>query len=179
MEVSKPLGVLIVDDHAVVRAGLSLLLEREGIVPLGQASTAQAAVERAAELCPQVVLLDVTMPGESGIDAIPRILESSPETKVVVLSMHNDPSYVSRAFDAGAQGYLLKEAADTELVTAVRQVAAGESYLSPTLGARVVAAERTHQAEAAADPLSPREHEVLRLLALGHTNHEIDRKSVV
>jgi two-component system, NarL family, response regulator NreC len=162
-----PLRVVLADDHAVVRAGLRLLLEREdGIVPLAEAATT-------AKLHPDVALVDVTMPDGNGIDVIPKLLESSPETKVVVLTMHDDPWYVHHAFEAGARGYVVKEAADTELVAAIRDVAAGETYLSPTLGARVVADERRQRAEAEADPLSPREHEVLRLLALGNTNQEI------
>jgi two-component system response regulator NreC len=113
------------------------------------------------------------MPGESGIEAIPKLLEASPETKILVLSMHDDPRYVRAAFAAGANGYVLKEAADSEVVAAIRQVAAGGSYVNPALGARLVAADAQERAEADADPLSEREHEVLRLLALGHTNQEI------
>ncbi len=169
-----PLRVVLADDHAVVRAGLRLLLERaDGIMPLAEAATAEETVACVARLHPDVALIDVTMPDGSGIDVIPQLLESSPETKVVVLTMHDDPWYVHHAFEAGARGYVVKEAADAELVAAIRDVAAGETYLSPTLGARVVADERRQRAEADADPLSPREHEVLRLLALGHTNQEI------
>jgi DNA-binding NarL/FixJ family response regulator len=165
---------VIADDHAVVRAGLLLLLGREaGIEPVGEAATANEAVERAAELQPDVVLIDVTMPGESGITAIPRLLAGAPATKVLVLSMHDDPRYVRDAFAAGASGYVLKEAADAELVAAIRQVATGGSYVNPALGARLAAAETRAQSTAASDPLSEREHEVLRLLALGHTNQEI------
>jgi two-component system, NarL family, response regulator NreC len=168
------LRVVLADDHAVVRAGLRLLLDREeGIMPVAEASTTAETVECVKKLRPDVALVDVTMPDGNGIDIIPRLLESSPETKVVVLTMHDDPWYVHHAFAAGARGYVVKEAADAELVAAIRDVAAGETYLSPTLGARVVADERRQRAEAEADPLSPREHEVLRLLALGNTNQEI------
>jgi two-component system response regulator NreC len=171
---AEPLRVLIADDHAVVRAGLRVLLEREdGIQPVAEAATAQEAVEAAVSHRPDVVLMDVTMPGESGIDAIPRLLAGSPESKVLVLSMHDDPRYVRGAFAAGASGYILKEAADAELVAAIREVAAGATYVNPALGARMIAADTKQQAEAQADPLSEREHEVLRLLALGHTNQEI------
>jgi two-component system response regulator NreC len=168
---------VIADDHAVVRAGLLLLLGREaGIEPVGEAANANEAVQRAAEHQPDVVLMDVTMPGESGIEAIPRLLAGSPATKVLVLSMHDDPRYVRDAFAAGASGYVLKEAADAELVAAIRQVAAGGSYVNPALGARFAAAETKEHIAAAADPLSEREHEVLVLLALGHTNQEIAGK---
>jgi two-component system response regulator NreC len=166
--------VLIVDDHAVVRSGLRLLLEREdGIHAVDEASNADEALFRTIEHKPEVVLIDVTMQGASGIEAIPKLLEASPDSKVLVLSMHDDPGYVRDAFAAGASGYVLKEAADTEVVSAIRQVAAGGSYVNPALGARMVAAAAKDTAEAQADPLSEREHEVLRLLALGHTNQEI------
>jgi two-component system response regulator NreC len=166
--------VVIVDDHAVVRSGLHLLVEREeGMVVVDEAANANEAIFRALEHKPDVVLIDVTMPGESGIEAIPKLLEASPDSKVLVLSMQDDARYVRDAFAAGASGYVLKEAADTELVAAIRQVAAGGSYVNPALGARVVISEAREDAEAEADPLSEREHQVLRLLALGHTNHEI------
>jgi two-component system response regulator NreC len=166
--------VVIVDDHAVVRSGLKLLLEREpDIEPVGEAANAGDALFRALEHKPDVLLIDVTMPGESGIEAIPKLLEASPETKILVLSMQDDPRYVRAAFGAGANGYVLKEAADSEVVAAIRQVADGGSYVNPELGARLVAADAQERAAAEADPLSDREHEVLRLLALGHTNQEI------
>jgi DNA-binding NarL/FixJ family response regulator len=122
-----------------------------------------------------VILLDVVMPGQSGIEAIPALLREAPETKVLVLSMQDDPRYVHEAFAAGAKGYVLKEAADTELVSAVREVANGGRYVHPALGARLVAADAEARARAEADPLSDREREVLRLLALGHTNQEISK----
>jgi two-component system response regulator NreC len=168
------ISVLIVDDHAVVRSGLRLLLDREeGIVAVDEAANADEAVYRMIEHKPDVLLIDVTMPGRSGIEAIPKLLESSPDTKVLVLSMHDDPRYVRDAFAAGANGYVLKEAADAEVVAAIRDVAAGGSYVNPALGARMVAAEAREAAETKADPLSDREREVLRMLALGHTNQEI------
>ncbi len=166
--------VLIVDDHAVLRSGLRLLLEREeGIEPVAEAANANEAISRATEHQPDVVLIDVTMPGESGIEAIPKLLEASPASKVLVLSMHDGPRYVRDAFSAGASGYVLKEAADAELVAAIREVAGGATYVNPTLGARMIVADTKQQAEAEADPLSEREHEVLHLVALGHTNQEI------
>ena len=166
--------VVIVDDHAVVRSGLRLLLDREpDIRVLDEGANADDAMFRMVEHKPDVLLIDVTMPGASGIDALPRLLEASPDTKVLVLSMHDHPGYVRDAFAAGANGYVLKDAADSELVAAIREVAGGGSYVNPTLGARMVAADAKQAAEAEADPLSEREHEVLRLLALGHTNQEI------
>jgi two-component system response regulator NreC len=166
--------VVLVDDHAVVRSGLRLLLEaHEDIEVVGEAGNAKDAIFRARALQPDVMLLDVVMPGDSGIDVLPKLLKESPETKVLVLSMQDDPSYVREAFAAGASGYVLKEAADEEVVSAVREIANGGHYVHPTLGARMVAAEAQERAAAEADPLSEREREVLRLLALGHTNQEI------
>lgn len=171
------ISVVLVDDHAVVRSGIRLLLERQDdIEVVGEAGNAKDALFRARALKPDVILLDVVMPGESGIDVLPRLLEESPETKVLVLSMQDDPSYVREAFAAGAQGYVLKEAADEEVVSAVREIAKGGRYVHPTLGARMVAAEAEERAAADADPLSERERDVLRLLALGHTNQEIAEK---
>jgi two-component system, NarL family, response regulator NreC len=166
--------VVVVDDHAVVRSGLRLLLDaHEDIEVVGEAGNAKDAIFRARALQPDVILLDVVMPGESGIEALPQLLKESPETKVLVLSMQDDPSYVREAFGAGASGYVLKEAADEEVVAAVREIASGGRYVHPSLGARMVAAEAKERAAAEADPLSEREREVLRLLALGHTNQEI------
>jgi two-component system, NarL family, response regulator NreC len=166
--------IVLIDDHAVVRSGLSLLLDAEDdIEVVGEGGSAQDALFRARALKPDVMLLDVVMPGESGIEVLPKLLRESPQTKVLVLSMQDDPSYVREAFAAGASGYVLKEAVDEEVVTAVREIANGGSYVHPTLGARMVAAEAQERAAAEADPLSDREREVLRLLALGHTNQEI------
>ena len=165
---------IIVDDHAVVRAGLKLLLDgQDDIEVVGEAGNAKDAIFATRELHPDVIVLDVVMPGESGIDVLPTLLKEAPEAKVLVLSMQDDPSYVREAFAAGASGYVLKEAADAEVVGAVREVAAGGNYVHPSLGARLVVADAKARAAAEADPLSDREREVLRLLALGHTNQEI------
>ena len=166
--------VVLVDDHAVVRSGLRLLLEsNEDIEVVGEAGNAKDAIFRARAVKPDVMLLDVVMPGESGLEVLPQLLKESPDTKILVLSMQDDPSYVREAFAGGASGYVLKEAADEEVVSAVREIAKGGRYVHPSLGARMVAAEAEERAAAEADPLSDREREVLRLLALGHTNQEI------
>jgi DNA-binding NarL/FixJ family response regulator len=168
------ISVIVVDDHAVVRSGLKLLLDaQEDIEVVGEGGTAEQAVLRAQLHKPDVVLLDVVMPGKSGLEVVPEVLQVSPKSKVLVLSMQDDPSYVREAFAAGASGYVLKEAADTELVDAVRHVADGGNYVHPTLGARLIAAEAEERRRAQEDPLSDREREILRLLALGHTNQEI------
>jgi DNA-binding NarL/FixJ family response regulator len=166
--------VLIVDDHAVVRSGLRLLLDAsEGIEVVGEAGNAEDAVRQARSLKPDVVLMDVVMPGRSGLEATPSVLEASPESRVLVLSMQDDPTYVREAFAAGAAGYVLKEAADAEVVQAVHEIAGGGRYVHPVLGARLVQAEAEARRKAEEDPLSEREREVLKLLALGHTNQEI------
>src|ERR671919_2508063 len=166
--------VLIVDDHAVVRSGLRRLLDAEGdIETVGEAPNADRAVFEAIEGKPDVVLMDLVMPEKGGIEGMPAVLQAVPDAKVLVLSMQDDPRYVRAAFEAGASGYVLKEAADTEVVAAVREVAGGGRYVHPALGARLAAAEVEAAAKAETDPLSDREREVLRLLALGHTNQEI------
>jgi two-component system response regulator NreC len=167
--------IVVVDDHAVVRSGLRLLLEAEDdMAVVAEAGDAREAVFEVRAHRPDVILLDVVMPGESGIEAVPKLLHEAPDAKVLVLSMQDDPNYVRQAFAAGASGYVLKEAADAEVVDAIRKVAAGGSYVHPTLGARMVAAEA--RAAAAEDPLSDREREVLKLLALGYTNQEIAQR---
>jgi two-component system response regulator NreC len=151
-----------------------MLLDAQADVEVvGEAGDGRNAIFQARALKPDVVLIDIVMPGESGLDVTPRILQDVPEAKVLVLSMQDDPRYVHAAFEAGASGYVLKEAADTEVVQAVREVAGGRRYVHPTLGARLVQAEADARRAAEADPLSDREREILRLLALGHTNQEI------
>src|SRR5712691_4692788 len=169
--------VLIVDDHAVVRAGLRLLVDaEEDLEAVGEAGGARDAIFQARALKPDVILLDVVMPDQSGIDVLPTLLHEHAEAKVLVLSMQDDPQYVRQAFAAGASGYVLKEAADSEVVSAIRDVASGGHYVHPTLGARLVAADAAEARRAEEDPLSDREREVLRLLALGHTNQEISKQ---
>jgi two-component system response regulator NreC len=168
---------LVVEDHAVVRAGLRLVLDAaEGIECVGEAGNADEAVRQAAELQPDVIVLDVAMPGRSGLEALPDLLEASPWASVLILSMQDDPAYVREAFGQGARGYVLKEAGGEELVTAVREVAAGGQYLNAAMGARLAAADRNRPDD---DGLTEREREVLRLLALGYTNQEIAKQLYV
>ena len=166
--------VLIVDDHAVVRSGLRLLLAAEkDIEPVGEAGTARDAVFQSRALKPDVILLDIVMPEQTGLEVLPQLKHENPDAKVLVLSMQDEPRYVREAFGAGASGYVLKDAADNEVVAAIREVAVGGRYVNPDLGARLVAADAEAARLAEEDPLSDREREVLRLLALGHTNQEI------
>jgi two-component system response regulator NreC len=164
--------IAIADDHAVVRTGLRMLLDAEpGFDVVAEAGDVAAAVRSVRGHKPRVLVLDLNMPGESSLGAIPSIREISPNTGVVVLTMQNDPAFAREALQAGALAYVLKEAADDELISAVRMAAEGNTYLNPQLGARL-AAEPT-QPTGPPDDLTEREIEVLRLIALGHTNTEI------
>jgi two-component system response regulator NreC len=168
-----PITIVLADDHAVVRSGLRMVLEREsGMEVVSEAGDAETAVRTVLGHKPSVLVLDLNMPGElTSLDAIPRIAEVSPDTRVVVLTMQEDPEFARQALRAGASGYVLKEAADDELVEAVRRAATGDTYLNPSLGARLAAAPP--EAAGPPDDLTEREVEVLRLIALGHTNAEI------
>ena len=164
--------IVIADDHAVVRSGLRMLLDaEEDFQVVAEAADIPSTRRVVLGYKPTVLLLDLNMPGEESLPAIPNLMERSPDTAIVVLTMQNDPAFARQALQAGARGYVLKEAADDELIQAVRLAAQGRTYLNPELGARVAA-------EPAAPPgppddLSEREIEVLRLIALGHTNGEI------
>jgi two-component system response regulator NreC len=163
--------VVIADDHAVVRSGLRMLLDAEAdFEVVAEAGDVESAIRYVRGHKPAVLILDLNMPGEASLPAIPRLREEFPDTQVVVLTMQSDPAFAREAMRAGALGYVLKEAADAELVEAVRLAAEGRTYLHPQLGARLAAEPAS---EGPADDLSKRELEVLRLIALGHTNSEI------
>jgi two-component system, NarL family, response regulator NreC len=167
-----PITIVLVDDHEVVRAGLRLLLDaEEDFEVVSEAADVAVAVRRVVAYRPQVLILDVNLPGGSSISAIPRFLESAPETRIVILTMQSDPELAREALRAGATGFVLKEAAEAELIEAVRLAASGRTYLNPELGARLAA--EVPSAVGPPDDLSVRELEVLRLIALGHTNSEI------
>jgi len=171
------LRIALCDDHALLRAGLQrLLIDEPDIDVVGEAGTADEAVAVAEAETPDVFVVDLGLPGESGLSAIPRILGVSADTRILVLTMHDDIAYLRQAFDAGASGYVVKKAADVELVLAVRAVAAGERYVHPSLGAALLG-QPSARARAKLGPapsgLTPREIEILCRLALGHTNAEI------
>jgi two-component system response regulator NreC len=164
--------IVLADDHAVVRSGLRLLLEAEDdVVVVAEAGDVEAAQRSVLGYKPTVLVLDLNMPGGSSLEAIPRIADVSPETSVVVLTMQEDPAFAREALQAGARGYVLKHAAGAELVQAIRAAAGGGTWLNPDLGARM-AATPDSSVRSLVD-LSDREVEVLRLIALGHTNNEI------
>ena len=164
--------VVIADDHAVVRKGLRLLIEAEpGLRVLAEAGTVPDALRMAKAHRPKVLVLDLNMPGGSSLEAIPTLREEAPMTAIVVLTMQNDPSFARQALQSGALGFVLKEAADDELLGAIRLAAEGETYLNPRLGARLAA--QPPEPAGPPDDLSDRELEVLKLIALGHTNAEI------
>jgi two-component system response regulator NreC len=168
-----PIRIVLADDHGVVRAGLRLLLDADAdFEVVAEAADVDSALRAVLGHKPDVLVLDLNMPGEpSSLDAIPSVAERSPNTKTVILTMQEDPEYARRALRAGALGYVLKEAADVELVEAVRRAAAGGTYLNPALGVRLATMPETQTGPP--DDLSEREAEVLRLIALGHTNAEI------
>lgn len=160
--------VLIVDDHRIVAEGVSQLMTGdEGIRTVGIAATLSEASQMMSELHPQVVLLDVALPDGDGIDALPELLSSSPETKVIVLTMFAEPSVIRRAMDAQAQGYLLKNTTKEELVEAIRTVAMGENYLSKEVRDQLLSDVKK------APVLTLREREIIRLMSEGCTMKEI------
>lgn len=170
--------LLLADDHAVVRSGLRLLLEAQpDMVIIGEAENGVDAIQRADELKPDVVLMDVEMPGMNGIEATRRIKAGSPGTAVLALTMYEDDQYFFEMLRAGAAGYVPKRAAPDELATAIRAVSRGEVFLYPSLAGRLVQdylqRREVEEQEPPADDLTPREQEVLTLIAQGLSNGEI------
>jgi two-component system response regulator NreC len=162
-------SIVLADDHAVVRSALRLLLEAEpDLEVVAEAGDIESTVRYVRGHKPDVLVLDLNMPSGRSLGAVPEMLEASPGTSVVVLTMETDPSYAREAIQTGVLGYVLKEAVDEELVSAVRLASAGKTYLQPELGAKLAAG-----AGELADGLSERELEIVRLIALGHTNTEI------
>lgn len=163
--------ILLADDHLIVRQGLKVLLEREGFTVVGEASDGREAVRLAQKLCPDIALLDFTMPLLNGIDAGRIILQTSPKTKIVLLTMHAEDHHVLEALRVGFKGYVLKTKAVEELVQAIQEVSRGKLYLTPGVSEAVVQAYLA-QSELPQEPLSLREREVLQLIAEGKTTKE-------
>jgi two-component system response regulator NreC len=173
--------VALCDDHAVVRSGLRRILDAEDdLEVVGEAGSVKDAVTLAAECRPDVFVMDLGLPDGSGVAAIVGVIRASPTTRVLVLSVHDDIAYLRRSFEAGAVGYLVKEAADIELILAVRQVASGKQYVYPSLGAALLAPDaQPARLSGPGGELSDRELDVLRMMALGLTNSEIGERLFV
>lgn len=173
--------ILLADDHAVLRAGLRLLLNSQAdLEVVGEAASGMDALALAETLEPDLILLDLSMPGLGGLDALPVMRHLAPNTRILILTMHDDPQYLRQALKSGAAGYVLKKAADTELLSAVRAVLRGEVYVHPSM-TRVLLEDLLPQTGSGNEPdlwntLSEREQEVLRLVALGYTSAEIAEK---
>ncbi|MDI6812919.1 MAG: response regulator transcription factor [Desulfitobacteriaceae bacterium] len=172
------LRILLGDDHAVLRAGLKVLLNAESdLEVVEEAADGIEVIEKAAKVQPDLVLLDLTMPRMNGLECIQALLSAQPELKILVLTMHDDEEYLKAVLKAGAKGYVLKKAADVELLSAIRTVSRGEMFIYPSMAAallyQMVSPHKPNHEGKKVKPLSEREREVLRLLALGHTNQEI------
>ena len=168
------LRVLLADDHNIVRAGLRMLIERQpGMGVVAEADDGVSAIERALAERPDVAVLDVSMPRMTGLQASREIRSQAPDTRVLLLSMHDDERYLFEALRAGASGYVLKRAADTDLIGALRAISAGEPFVAPAAHREAVRAWQASASHAPAEPLSPRELEVVKLIAEAHTNRQI------
>jgi two-component system, NarL family, response regulator NreC len=163
--------IVLADDHTVVRRGLRMLLEEAGFTIAAEAGDTAMALRKVRAYKPDVLILDLSMPGGSGLQAIPTVVEKSPGTAIVVLTMHDETAYARAALRNGASAFVVKETADSELLEAVRVALSGHEYLSTRLGARIAAEQ-----EPAPLGLTDRELEVLRLIALGYTSTEIARQ---
>ncbi|PJF43893.1 MAG: DNA-binding response regulator [Phototrophicales bacterium] len=172
--------IIIADDHTVLRAGLRMLLEaQEDIKVIGEADNASQALEIVGQLQPDLLLLDLSMPGLSGLEALPLILKRAPRTRVLILTMYDDENYLRQAIQYGAAGYVLKRAADAELILAIRAVMRGEIYIHPALTRQLLDNILPNTKASASDPwdtLSDREKEVLLLVARGYTSARIAAK---
>jgi len=170
--------LLLADDHAIVRSGIRSLLEKEiDIEIIGETENGREAVKKTKQLCPDVVLMDISMPSLNGIEATCQITKHCPDSKVLILTMHETEEYISKIFQAGAQGYVIKKALPVELVSAIRAVHRGESFLSPQITKKVihkyVGKTKTKIISDKFDLLTEREREILQLIVEGHTNQKI------
>lgn len=175
MGVADKIRILLADDHVVLRSGLRLLLDAQpDMEVIAEASSGYDAIKKSCELLPDVILLDLTMPDLGGLDALPLLRQRAAHSRILVLTMHDNEAYLRQALQAGAAGYILKAALDSELLNAVRAIARGEVYIHSAITHHLL--HETIAPGATADPwekLSSREYEVLRLVALGYTNAEI------
>lgn len=172
---SSPISVVLADDHEIVRDGIRMIIEAEDDMEVvAEAGDADTARRRVSGLKPRALVLDLNMPGVPSLEQIPAILEGSPDTVIVVLTMQDDPAFAREAFRRGAKGFVIKHAAGRELVQAIRDTTAGQTFVNPRLGAQLAT-------EPAGPPggLTPREAEILGLIAAGHTNPEIADQLVI
>ncbi|HKW21063.1 MAG TPA: response regulator transcription factor [Ktedonobacterales bacterium] len=181
---SGPIRVLLADDHTILRAGLKMMLSvQPDIEIVGEASDGRQAIAEAQRVQPDVILMDITMPELNGIEATRQVKKLLPETRVLVLTMHENEEYLFQVLRAGASGYILKEAADTELISAIRSVYAGRFYLSPPAQAMMVGdymqRVRTGEEHDSYSGLTEREREILKLVAEGYTNNQIGERLVI
>jgi two-component system, NarL family, response regulator NreC len=179
--VSNPIRILLADDHAVLRSGLKLLLNgRSDMTVVGEAADGVALLNLVQETNPDIILLDLTMPRLGGLDVLPLLRRQAPQARVLILTMHDDESYLRQALAAGASGYVLKQAADVELLSAIQAVMRGDVYVHSAMTRALLDEVMPNHATGSGDEaldrwagLSDREQDVLRLVALGHTNREI------
>lgn len=178
-----PIRILVTDDHAVLRAGLTALLNAEpDMQVVGETGSGEECLRVAEAVQPDVVLLDINMPGLNGLDALPQLRARLPHSRVLILTMHDDPLYLRQVLAAGGSGYVLKQAADTELLSAIRTVHHGGTFLHPAHAQALVTGPAPTPAATADQPLaglSDREQEVLKLIALGYSNKEIAGKLIL
>lgn len=167
-----PIRIVLADDHVLVRQGLKSLLEREKFQVIAEASDGQEVIRLAETLCPDIAVIDISMPTLNGIDAARELARSSPKTKTILLTQHEEEQYIHEALQAGVRGYVLKNQAASDLVHAIQQVSRGGFYLSPGVSQAVVEAYRS-RSERPSDPLSGRERQVLQLIAEGKSTKDV------
>src|SRR5438270_2174230 len=182
--VSMHIHILLADDHTILRAGLKMMLNAQpDMEVIGEAQDGRQAISEGIRLQPDIILMDITMPDMNGIEATRQVKKMLPEVKVLVLTMHENDEYVFQALRAGASGYMLKEAADTELITALHVIQSGKFYLSPSAQSVMVGdylqRVRTGEEKDSYSSLTEREREILKLVAAGYTNNQIAERLVI
>lgn len=173
--------ILLADDHAILRAGLRAMLNAQpDMEVVGEAADGLEAIEKALELNPDVVLMDITMPGTNGLEATRQLMRLNQKAKVLALTMHDDKGYLFQILEAGGAGYVLKKAADVDLLGAIRAIHRGEAFLHPAMAKMLIhnylGKAKTSEAQDTEHPLTDREREVLKLVAKGFTNQEIAQR---
>jgi two-component system response regulator NreC len=174
--------LLIVDDHAIMRDGIRALLGLQNDIEIvGEAAEGQEAIDKATELNPDVIIMDISLPGMDGLEAMRRILKQNPKSKVLVLTQHDEREYILSSIRAGATGYMPKRALGSELISAIRSVYRGESFLYPSAASALIKdyRQQARPGEEPYDQLTSREREVLKLIAEGHTSKEIAERLVI